>query len=255
MAQYWLKYGNSVLSKSGSNILVGSPYDPYNPLELPPYTIRCKFSSGTVPTEGTQRTLVDSTNNIWDILYPVNDWTYLFDNDNTLLEIIGANTALVTRFTNCFYKCENLRTVSLFDTRNSATLYGIFRYCSAIEALPLFSLDAGPDMSYAFEGDTSLSNLPYFNLENVSNITSMCNGCTGLTSIPLFDTHNIAIMNYAFRGCTNVQTGALALYQQASTQTTPPSYYRDAFKNCGSGTTSGAAELAQIPASWGGTAT
>jgi hypothetical protein len=56
-----------------------------------------------------------------------------------------------------------------------------------------------------------------------------------------------------FIDCTNVQSGALALYQQMSTQTTQPTVYGDCFTNCGSNTTTGAAELAQIPASWGGT--
>jgi hypothetical protein len=60
-------------------------------------------------------------------------------------------------------------------------------------------------------------------------------------------------MRRMFNDCLNVQSGALALYQQASTQTTPPSEYYNTFYNCGSNTTTGAAELAQIPSSWGGT--
>jgi hypothetical protein len=56
-----------------------------------------------------------------------------------------------------------------------------------------------------------------------------------------------------FRDCLNVQSGALALYQQASTQTTPPSDHSYTFTNCGKNTQTGAAELAQIPSSWGGT--
>ena len=44
------------------------------------------------------------------------------------------------------------------------------------------------------------------------------------------------------------------MYQQMSTQATPPTSYTDTFKNCGRDTTTGAAELAQIPESWGGTA-
>lgn len=60
-------------------------------------------------------------------------------------------------------------------------------------------------------------------------------------------------MEYMFYNCTQVQSGALALYQQASTQTTPPTIYENAFWQCGSNTTTGAAELAQIPVAWGGT--
>jgi surface protein len=74
--------------------------------------------------------------------------------------------------------------------------------------------------------------------------------CTSLTSIPLFNTSSVTNMSSMFDGCTNVQSGALALYQQASTQTTPPSTHDQTFQNCGSSTTTGAAELAQIPSDW-----
>jgi len=53
-----------------------------------------------------------------------------------------------------------------------------------------------------------------------------------------------------FYQCTNVQSGALALYQQASSQTTPPTSHNQTFYNCGSNTTTGSAELAQIPSGW-----
>jgi hypothetical protein len=56
-----------------------------------------------------------------------------------------------------------------------------------------------------------------------------------------------------FYNCHNVQSGALALYQQASTQATPPSAHTYCFNDCGDRTESGRAELAQIPTDWGGT--
>jgi len=50
--------------------------------------------------------------------------------------------------------------------------------------------------------------------------------------------------------CIKVQSGALALYQQASTQANPPSNHTQTFTNCGSNTETGAAELHQIPYDW-----
>ena len=50
--------------------------------------------------------------------------------------------------------------------------------------------------------------------------------------------------------CNNVESGALALYNQLSTQTTPPSNHSQTFYDCGSNTTTGAAELAQVPSDW-----
>jgi hypothetical protein len=62
-------------------------------------------------------------------------------------------------------------------------------------------------------------------------------------------------MSGMFDSCYKVQSGALALYQQASTQATPPTDHTGTFTNCGRDTVTGAAELAQIPQDWGGTST
>jgi len=56
-------------------------------------------------------------------------------------------------------------------------------------------------------------------------------------------------MNGMFQGCLVVQTGALALYQQASAQAVVPTH-NNTFWMCGTDTESGAAELAQIPDEW-----
>lgn len=92
------------------------------------------------------------------------------------------------------------------------------------------------------------------NTTGITNMSQMFRACTSLTSsIPLFDTSNATNMNYMFTSCTYVETGALALYQQVSTQANPPSLHSLTFYQCGKNTQTGAAELAQIPSSWGGT--
>lgn len=90
--------------------------------------------------------------------------------------------------------------------------------------------------------------------------SAMFAGCTSLKTVPLLNTATMTQVGGTsstpygmFQGCTSVESGALALYQQMSTQSTPPSGHSYCFTNCGSGTVAGAAELAQIPASWGGT--
>jgi hypothetical protein len=57
-------------------------------------------------------------------------------------------------------------------------------------------------------------------------------------------------MNNTFGQTLNVEGGALALYQQASSQTNPPSSHSQTFYDCGKNTTTGAAELSQIPSDW-----
>ena len=110
-------------------------------------------------------------------------------------------------------------------------------------------------MTSMFEGCSFLTTVPLFDTSSVTSMMEMFHGCDSLTTVPLFDTSSATTMSSMFFGCVNVQSGALALYQQASTQANPPSQHSGCFLNCGSQTVTGAQELAQIPSSWGGTGT
>lgn len=78
-------------------------------------------------------------------------------------------------------------------------------------------------------------------------------GCSSLTAVPLYNTVNTVDVSGMFSGCGLVESGALALYQQMTSQVVIPGSHNGCFTNCGNGTVTGAAELAQIPTSWGGT--
>ena len=109
------------------------------------------------------------------------------------------------------------------------------------------------DFSGLFRHTSTLTSICLFDTSAGTNLSQMCAG-TSITSIPLYNTSSATNMNWMFDSCTQVASGALALYQQASSQATPPSNHTDCFTDCGSATQTGAAELAQIPQSWGGTA-
>lgn len=221
---------------------------------LPPYTIRMKFTDGVTPSfsKGTL-TQVSSSPNIWDLTYENSDWSNLIKNQTNLIEVIDANIINVTNLTSLFESCTGLTTVALFDTSNVTSLFGTFYQCSSLTSVPLFNTSNVTNMNQMFTKCSSLTSVPLFNTSNVTNMYSMFRE-TGITSIPLFDTSKVTEMYCTFYKCSNVQSGALALYQQASTQATPPTSHYNTFYNCGSNTTTGAAELAQIPSSWGGTA-
>ena len=275
-----LKYGGKWLNSDGTPTPT-PPVDPYNPLNLPPNTIRVKFTSGYTPTMGDSQTLVDSTNNIWDIYKSSNRWGSLFMPDTTLynttlLEVLGANTSNVTNMRNIFWGCISLTSVPLFDTSNVRDMAGMFNDCRTLISVPLYDTSNVTTMATMFYDCISLSSVPLFNTSKVTHMGTMFAYCTALTTIPLFDTSNVTIMEYMLQNCTNlttiplfdtskvtnmdymcqdcvnVESGALALYQQASSQTTPPNNHSYTIYNCGKNTTSGAAELAQIPNSWGG---
>lgn len=106
------------------------------------------------------------------------------------------------------------------------------------------------NMSGMFYSAYTLTTLALFDTSNVTNMESFCNNAGSLTYIPLFNTSNVTTVYNAFNYCRYVTGGALALYNQMSTQANPPSNHYRTFYNCGSSTTTGAAELAQIPSGW-----
>ena len=272
-----LLIGGRGLFLNGSRLsVIGSPTPPEP--SLPPYTIRLKFTEGVTPTfsKGTS-VQVSSSPNIWDLTYENTNWGQLLSRQTGLIEVIVANTSGVVYMNYMFSGCSSLTTISLFDTSSVENMLGMFDSCSSLTTVPLFVTSSVTNMSSMFNGCTglttvplfntssvtnisvmfrnctSLTTVPLFNTSSVTNMSTMFYGCTGLTTIPLFNTSSVTNMSNMFYGCTNVQSGALALYQQASSQATPPSRHSRTFLNCGSNTTTGAAELAQIPSTWGGT--
>ena len=213
---------NSSLIQIGGNLLQVITEPP-----LPPYTLRLKFTEGVTPTfsngTGVQ---VSYSPNIWDLTYENSNWSSLLEYQSNLLEVIDANASNVESMIYLFNNCTSLTSVPLFDTHNVTYMLGMFYLCNSLTSVPLY--------------DTS----------KVTNMDYMFTGCTSLTSIPLFDTSKVTDMDFMFADCSNVETGALALYQQASSQANPPSNHTQTFYNCGSNTTTGVAELAQIPSDW-----
>lgn len=227
------KHNGSIITDNTGQWLTHTetPVDPLNPLGLPANTIRVKFSSGYTPTMGDSQTLVDSTNNVWDIYKEYNYWNNLFYNNTYLLEVLGANTSNILSTSGLFRGCTYLTTVSLFDTSNSRYMTNMFQNCS------------------------SLTTSPLFNTSNVTDMEQMFINCSSLTSVPLLDTSKVTNMNSMCQNCTNVAGGAYALYQQASSQTNPPSRHSMTFTDCGKNTAAGRSDLRKIPYAWGGNLT
>lgn len=211
-------------------------------------------------------------------LVGVNDLYYTFNDCANLSSVALFDVSTVSSLYGTFYYCNSLSSIPLFNTKNVTITRGMLGMCSTLSAVPKYNTSNVQYMQGMFNScsaltkiekyDTSnvimldrlyyncsgLTTIPALNTSSVTNMELMAGNCTGLTAIPLFDTTNVVNMNSAFMGCNNVKEGALALYQQASTQTTPPNAHSDTFKGCGSATSAGSAELAQIPTSWGGTA-
>jgi hypothetical protein len=129
----------------------------------------------------------------------------------------------------------------------------MFVNCTSLIEVPLYDMSSVTRAGGMFESCNLLTEVPLFDTRNVREFYNMFSNCTSLEHVPLLATGSAVDTSSMFSGCSNVKSGALALYQQLSTQANIPRRYTDCFANCGYNTASGRAELAQIPTSWGGT--
>lgn len=219
---------------------------------LPPYTIRLRFIEGydlPVFEKGTA-VQVSSSPNIWDLTYENADWSNILFDQGTLVEVIEANSAGVTNMSSMFEGCDRLTTVPLFDTSNVTLMSEMFDGCVHLTSVPMFDTSSVTDMSEMFRQCISITSVPLFDTSNVTNMNRMFWVCDQLKTIPLFDTSKVQYMDYTFEQCTLVESGALALYQQASSQAVPPVTHTGTFRGCGINSTTGREELMQIPNDW-----
>lgn len=182
----------------------------------------------------------------------VTNTSTMFDGCSSLTSIALFDTSNVTDMSFMFEYCSSLKTVPLFNTSNVTNMMYMFNDCSSLEEVPLFDTSNVTDMYGMFFECTKLESVPLFNTSNVTDMSMMFQSCESLIEIPLFDTSNVEYMFQTFADCYEVQYGALALYQQASSQQNPPNNYQLCFEYCGINTETGRHELNEIPSSWGG---
>lgn len=176
----------------------------------------------------------------------------LFTNANKLTDVVWYYLPDATK-TLSFSGCSSLKSVPLFDTSGFKSIS--FSGCALLESVPLFDTSSMTSLSSCFHDCMSLTEIPAFDTKNVRSFDSFAYNCYDLTDIPLLDTSSATDVDRMFRDCLKVERGSLALYTQMSTQANPPTSHSSCFLRCGRDTITGAAELAQIPASWGGTGT
>lgn len=184
-------------------------------------------------------------------LADVTNCANMFRNCTSLVTVPLFDTGHVTNFFGMFGGCASLMTVPLLDTSAGTRLGSMFAECVSLVGVPAFTTSSATDMTRMFYGCTSITTVPLFDTSLVQDMDYMMYGCGNLVEIPLFDTSSLSSVSNAFYDCRRVQTGALALYQQmdASPLTRPASHSKT-FYRCGDRTTTGSAELAQIPSDW-----
>lgn len=257
---YWLKFGNTPLGYNGKALKTE-----YAPLQ--PGSARFEFPAGYTPTTDSGTTpqwewaQVSSTPNVWDVVFHNTSWAQCRYSNSQLNTDLAAAIALVDAdctgaslvYTNSSIDrgfCENLGITKAGNLYNvSGRIERLFYGCASLESVKTIA-GSITSANEAFRDCTSLKTAPSIASGGCTHFQSMFRGCTLLEAVPLYDTASAVNVNSMFQNCTGVKSGALALYNQMAGQATPPSTHAYCFYNCGSGTTTGAAELAQIPSDW-----
>lgn len=253
-----IKYNGHILTKAGlvgSAAFTGGSPGPEPVPTLPDYTIRLKYEDGVTPSfrSGSTAVQVSESPNIWDFTMIQTNWLVMFQNHTSLLEVIAANISSVDSLDRAFAGCSKLEKISYIDARSVTNFYNTFSNCTSLTTINSLNTASATNMSGMFTRCTSLVEMPDLNTSLVTTMLQMFYNCSSLSEIKLLNTDSLTNMIMMFSACKNVTKGALAFYQQVSTQPTPPRSHSNSFYQCGSNTETGTAELAQIPTSWGGT--
>lgn len=242
--------GNTFTMPYGNVTISGAFKVNYNPLNLPPFTIRLLYKDGVVPgfSYGTGVQVSESPN-VWDLTFNDPYWSQLLDGHTDLLKVLGANSSGVLDLGYAFASCTSLTDVELFDISDVTVLWSTFSRCINLKNIPLFDTHNVETLYHTFYACSALEHVPLFDTSNCANFIATFYECGNLKEIPLFNTSKVVNMDYTFIRCTNVESGALALYNQLSSLPEEPSHSYT-FNRCGQDTVTGAAELAQIPSDW-----
>lgn len=246
--------------------------NPRNPLGLPSNTIRWLFEPGDDPhygsgghgtwSKGGTWTQVSQSPNVWDYTFSGTDWTGRFnrpyantaDSEFYATKCLGGNLDQVTNCKYLFYFAATDFKDSVLNMPNVTNVQQMFSETSVYNPYdaPMMYLDSLVSAYNMFFDAYGLQHIPVFYAPNLTSLAYFCENATDLVEVPQLDITNVISMDGAFQNAGKVESGSYNLYVTASTKSIPVQSYNNCFNNCGLGTTSGQAELAKIPSSWGG---
>jgi len=216
-------------------------------------------------------TRVSTNPNIWD--YTINNtnwyrrltgWKFNIKRDGPYYDtivpcetytILGINATGVLRMQETFYDAGCRYGLPLFDTSTVTTIRDLFRQ-SELVTLPDLDFSNVEDAGSCFYNCDTLRNIPSkISLPKCTQIGSFLYECDGLTYLPELELPStITGCDRTFGHCPNVRTGILRAYNYLSSLTITGTQYANGhestFYKCGTNTTTGAAELAQVPSDW-----
>lgn len=203
-------------------------------------TVRMKMTDGYTPvgTRSVSWTQVSSSPNVWDMYLvdtSVSPYLDFRDNLDKVTEVeanLQGFTTASSLFTGNGVPNRYLTKAIVHIGTTVTSLYQMFSQCTALTQLTI---------------DNDDQNV-------VTNVNSFLQYCSALPYVPYLKlpVSGRLSTNSCFYRMYKVESGALAMYQQWANSSNV-SHNTYTFQDCGRDTVTGAAELAQIPSSWGGT--
>lgn len=279
-----IKFNNRAL-KYNSRWLNGDEI----PINLPANTVRLRYRDDITPTAyhtfpGTTLKQISTSPNIWDIThvdpsYPT-EWHDLFNGSYYgdagygygygLLEVMAANVSNITNMTRTFINCYSLYKVCNLNTSKVTITDYMFSGCENLIEIGSINLSRVTSANNMFAGCENLTEIGSINLSQIESMYGMFSGCSKLSvipniTLPAYTSANngrITACQQMFDHCYNISSGTLDFYNRLThvyyisgqmrclVNLREPFAHMYCFRDCGRDTTTGAAELAQIPDGW-----
>ena len=110
----------------------------------------------------------------------------------------------VTDMYGMFQYCSNLQAIPLIDTSNVKSMSTMFAYCNHLQTIPLLNTSNVTNMYYMFYYCEKLQTIPSLDTSKVTNMTNMFYGCSNLQTIPPINTSNVTNMSQMFNNCRSL---------------------------------------------------
>lgn len=247
-----------------------------------PYTLRFFFMDVNYnPTSvsgwksGSTWTRVSSSPNIWDYTHESSDWDDEFNGkfvseSNEVAILASGDLSGITSMKNVAYvsgkvaggtfgsgntsKVSYITYICDLDTPNVTNMDGLLMGCRYMTVAPKLNTSSCTSLWSTFDTLYCALMIPDINMSHVTNMRATYSKCFSLLYTPNFSNvnSNLNLCQYCFERAYNLTDGLKDAYDNLVL--TNNTNHASCFAQAGSKSTTGAAELAQIPSSWGGTA-
>jgi len=174
----------------------------------------------------------------------ITDFSNVFNNCNSLVEVVSLYTTSgsifsgtfsscpnlrklppldftnATNATSTFNNCLNLRTITLLNSQKVTTWTSTFNACNNLQSIAATFSSASTNYSSTFTSCYSLPTLPHINTSNNTTFSSTFQNCCNLKQVKFIgSTSKVTTFSSTFNGCYQLESVPLTMDLAACTNT------------------------------------